>query len=275
MRYVLTLGLVLTVLLNLAACNSASADMLKEAASLGAVTYGTETQRGFLNDNIFHSELGEIHYSSYIPESYDGSEPYALFITLPGWEGLYFQGVGANMVEDFGPEAIGWNEKMIVISPQLSDWRETSARQTIALTELLLEIYNIDPDRVYLEGYSGGGETGSLVMGMRPELYTAYLMVSSQWDGDLEVLVQAKTPVYLVTGEQDSYYGSDSMKSTYTQLRALYEQQGLSDEEIDCLLVLDVKPQSYFADRGISDQHGGGMAIAKDEAIMGWLFDQS
>lgn len=272
MRYVLTLGLVLTVLLNLAACNSASADMRKEAASLGAVTYGTEIQRGFLNDNVYHSEQGEIHYSSYIPESYDGSEPYALFISLPGWEGLYFQGVGANMVEDFGPEAIGWNEKMIVISPQLSDWREASARQTIALTEYLLEAYNIDLDQVYLEGYSGGGETGSLVMGMHPELYTAYLMVSSQWDGDLEVLAQAKTPVYLVTGEQDSYYGSDSMKNAYTQLHALYEQQGFSDEEIDRLLVMDVKPQSCFADRGISDQHMGGMAIAKDEAIMGWLF---
>lgn len=274
MRYAMTLGLVLTVLLILAACGSASVDMRKEAASLGAVTYGTEMQRGFLNDNVCHSEQGEIHYSSYIPESYDGSEPYALFITLPGWEGLYFHGVGANMVEDFGPEAIGWNEKMIVISPQLSDWRETSARQTIALTELLLEIYNIDPDRVYLEGYSGGGETGSLVMGMRPELYTAYLMVSSQWDGDLEVLAQAKTPVYLVTGEQDSYYGSDSMKNAADELRTLYEQQGLSEEEINRLLVLDVKPQSYFADRGISDQHGGGMAIAKDEAIMGWLFGQ-
>ena len=168
------------------------------------------------------------------------------------------------MVEDFGPEAIGWNEKMIVISPQLSDWREASARQTIALTEYLLEAYNIDPEKIYLEGYSGGGETGSLVMGMRPELYTAYLMVSSQWDGDLEVLAQAKTPVYLVTGEQDSYYGSDSMKSAAAELRALYEKHGLPDEEIDRLLVLDVKPQSYFTDRGITDQHGGEMAIAKD-----------
>lgn len=275
MRYAMTLGLVLTVLLILATCGSASVDIQKETAALSAITYGTEIQRGFLNDNVYHSEQGEIHYSSYIPENYDGSEPYALFISLPGWEGLYFQGVGANMVEDFGPEAISWNEKMIVISPQLSDWRETSARQTIALTELLLETYNIDPGRVYLEGYSGGGETGSLVMGMRPELYTAHLMVSSQWDGDLEVLAQAKTPVYLVTGEQDSYYGSDSIKSTYTQLHALYEQQGLNDEEIDCLLVLDVKPQSYFTDRGFSDQHMGGMAIAKDEAIMGWLFGQS
>jgi predicted peptidase len=253
----------------LTGCAAASAE-----TDRASITCGTQTQRGFVNDNVYHSELGNIHYSSYIPDSYDGSEPYALFITLPGWEGLYFHGVGANMVEDFGPEAIGWNEKMIVISPQLNDWRETSARQTIALTEYLMEACNSDPDRVYLEGYSGGGETGSLVMGMRPELYTAYLMVSSQWDGDLGGLAREKTPVYLVTGEQDSYYGSDSMKNAAAQLSALYEKQGLNGEEIDRLLVLDVKPQSYFTDRGIYDQHGGGMLIAKDETIMGWLFSR-
>ena len=254
----------------LTGCAAASAE-----TDRASITCGTQTQRGFVNDNIYHSKLGDIHYSSYIPDSYDGSEPYALFITLPGWEGLYFHGVGANMVEDFGPEAIGWNEKMIVISPQLNDWRETSARQTIALTEYLMESYNIDPDRVYLEGYSGGGETGSLVMGMRPELYTAFLMVSSQWDGDLEILADARTPVYLATGEQDSYYGSDSMKNVAVQLRELYERQGLSDEEIDKLVVLDVKDQAYFTQRGYTDQHGGGMAFAKDEKIMGWLFDQT
>ena len=42
------------------------------------ITVGTQVQRGFLNDNILHTEeYGDIHYSSYIPESYDGSEPYA------------------------------------------------------------------------------------------------------------------------------------------------------------------------------------------------------
>lgn len=255
--------------LMLTGCATASAE-----PDRASITCGTQTQRGFVNDNIYHSKLGDIHYSSYIPDSYDGSEPYALFITLPGWEGLYFHGVGANMVEDFGPEAISWNEKMIVISPQLNDWRETSARQTIALTEYLMEAYNIDPDRVYLEGYSGGGETGSLVMGIRPELYTAFLMVSSQWDGNLETLANAGTPVYLATGEQDSYYGSDSMKNAAEQLRELYEQQGLSDEEIDKLVVLDVKDQEYFTQRGYTDQHGGGMAFAKDGKIIGWLFDK-
>lgn len=87
--------------------------------------------RGFLNGNTLHSEIGDIHYSSYIPEEYDGSRPYALFITLPGWEGLYFQGVGANMVEDFGTEAVRYNEEMIVLSAQLDDWGRR--QQTILL----------------------------------------------------------------------------------------------------------------------------------------------
>ena len=239
-----------------------------------AITVGTQTQRGSVNDNVYYSELGDIRYSSYIPDSYDGSEPYALFITLPGWEGLYFQGVGANMAEDFGPEAIQYNDKMIVLSPQLNDWGQTSADQTIALTEYFLEHYNIDPDRVYLHGMSGGGETGSLVMGTKPELYAAYLLTASKWDGDLEVLAAARTPVYLAIGEDDSYYGSGPLKSAYAELCGIYEEQGLTQDEMDQLVVLNVKPGSYFTERGFWDQHAGGQVFAYDEQIMGWLFRQ-
>lgn len=53
------------------------------------ITEGTEEYRGFLLDNVLHSETeGEIHYNVYIPDSYDGSRPFALFFTLPGYEGL-------------------------------------------------------------------------------------------------------------------------------------------------------------------------------------------
>ncbi len=58
-----------------------------------------QTYRGFSVDNVLHSGAnGDIHYNVYIPESYDGSKPYALFFTLPGYEGLYFQGVASNIV---------------------------------------------------------------------------------------------------------------------------------------------------------------------------------
>lgn len=257
-------------LAGLPGCGAEIKPLPDKPAPPDAITVGTQTQRGFVNDNVCHSELGDIHYSSYIPDSYDGSQPYALFLTLPGWEGLYFQGVGANMVEDFGPEAVQYNDKMIVLSPQLDDWGQTSADQTIALTEYFLAHYNIDPDRVYLHGMSGGGETGSLVMGTKPELYAAYLLTSSKWDGDLEVLAAARTPVYLAIGEDDSYYGSGPLKSAYAQLRELYEQKGLSEDEIDRLVVLDVRPGSYFTERGYQDQHAGGQSFAHDEQVMGW-----
>lgn len=241
-----------------------------------SVTEGTEEYRGFILDNVLHSESeGEIHYNLYVPESYDGSEPYALFFTLPGYEGLYFQGVGVNLYsEDFGFTAREYIPDMIIVAPQLEDWGEASADQTIALAEYFLANYNIDESRVYAEGYSGGGETMSRVMGKRPELFTVYLQCSSQWDGAYEPVVESRTPVYIVVGESDEYYGSGPSEEAYENLYGLYREAGLSDEEIRELLVLDIKDAEYFESQGMTNQHGGGNLFAADEEIMGWMFSR-
>ena len=240
------------------------------------VTEGTEEYRGFTLDNVLHSEThGDIHFNLYVPDSYDGEEPCAVFFTLPGYEGLYFQGVGENLYsENFGFEAQAYDPDMIIVAPQLSDWGETSADQTIALVEYFLANYNIDLDRVYGEGYSGGGETMSQVMGKRPELFAAYLQCSSQWDGDYEPVIESRTPVYFVIGESDEYYGSQPTQEAYDNLYELYRQEGLSDEEINQLLVLDIKDADYFESQGVTVQHGGGNIFAQDEEIMGWLFSK-
>ena len=239
------------------------------------VTEGTETYRGFRMDNVLHAPEGDIHYHIYIPDSYDGSEAYALFLTLPGYEGLYFQGVGENLYsERFAFEALNYNDRMIVAAPQLSDWGDTSAEQAIALTEYLLGRYNIDRERVYAEGYSGGGETMSRVMGMRPDLFTAYLQCSSQWDGAYEPVAEARVPVYFVIGEGDEYYGSEPSRQAYDRLYDLYTAAGLTEEEIGRLLVLDIKDADYFREGGAPSQHGGGNLFASDPEIMGWLFGQ-
>lgn len=158
------------------------------------------------------------------------------------------------------------------MAPQLNDWKETSARQTIALLEYFLEQYNIDREKVYGSGFSGGGETMSLVMGMRPELFSAYLQVSSQWDGDCEPAAAQRLPVYFAVGRNDEYYGAKPSEEAYDRFYALYEQEGLSKEEIDRLLVLDIKEHEYFTERNMTNEHGGGGLFAYDEEIMGWLF---
>lgn len=254
-----------------------SADNQSSSSKAYNVEQGTSKYRDFVLDNVLHSETeGDIHYNVYIPEDYDGTESYALFMTLPGYQGLYFQGVGQNvMTEEFGFMARDYIPKIIIVAPQLNDWQYTSARQTIALTEYFLDTYNIDRSRVYAEGYSGGGETMSRVMGMRPDLYTAYLQCSSQWDGNYTEVVKARVPVYFAIGEKDEYYGSEPSRNAYNAIHKLYEQEGLSNSEIDRLLVLDIKPTSYFSSEGISNQHGyGGYLFVRDKNIMGWLFGQ-
>lgn len=254
-----------------------SADNQSSSSKAYNVEQGTSKYRDFVLDNVLHSETeGDIHYNVYIPEDYDGTESYALFMTLPGYQGLYFQGVGQTvMTEEFGFMARDYIPKMIIVAPQLNDWQDTSARQTIALTEYFLDTYNIDRSRVYAEGYSGGGETMSRVMGMRPDLYTAYLQCSSQWDGNYTEVVKARVPVYFAIGEKDEYYGSEPSRNAYNAIHKLYEQEGLSNSEIDRLLVLDIKPTSYFSSEGISNQHGyGGYLFVRDKNIMGWLFGQ-
>lgn len=243
---------------------------------LGSVTEGTEVYRGFVVDNVLHSASeGDIHYNVYIPESYDGSTSYALYFTLPGYEGLYFQGVAANIrSEEFGFEAQNYNDKMIIVAPQLNDWGETSADQTIALVEYFLQQYNIDTSKVYGNGYSGGGETMSIVMGKRPDLFTAYLHVSSQWDGEYEPVVKRRLPIYFAIGRNDEYYGSAPTQDAYDTLYRSYEQQGMTKAQIDELLVLDIKENDYFAQRNAPNEHGGGGLFAYDEEIMGWLFSK-
>lgn len=277
------------VLLTLTGCHSAYAETAASEPKMETtavaqefkkqiddyVTEGMESYRDFVVDSVLHSDTaGDIHYCVFIPDEYDGSKAYSLYITLPGYQGLYFQGAAMNIrTEEFTFEAQKYHDNMIILAPQLEDWGETSARKTVALTEYFLNTYNIDREQVYISGYSGGGETLSLVLDSRPELYTAALMCSSQWDGGYKTVVRARTPVYFVIGESDEYYGSEPFRRAYQEIRRLYEEEGLSEPETDALAVLDVKPAAYFTDRGVTNQHGGGGRLfSRDRDIMGWLF---
>ena len=90
---------------------------------------------------------------------------------------------------------------MIVVSAQLTDWNEKSARQAIELTEYFIENFNVDTSRIYAAGYSAGGKTMSCAVSMRPDLYVAYLHVASQWDGDYDSVA---VYIYMADGD-DSY----------------------------------------------------------------------
>lgn len=250
----------------------------RHATAETQVTRGVEKYCGFVLDNVLHSEGGDdIHFNLYVPEGYTGRHEVALFVTLPGRQGLYYQGVGINLqTEDYAFEAQAYDKDMIVVAPQLMDNGETSARQTIALVEWLMSAYNIDQQRVFLEGYSDGGETLSIVMGLRPELFSRALLCSASWEGNMGVLAVAEVPVYMVIGEWDEFYGSEPVIEAASRLAEIYAAHGLSAEKIAELVTLDVKAEEYFIEAELGDpddQHGTGSALfCRDEQVMGWLF---
>lgn len=101
-----------------------------------------------------------------------------------------------------------------------------------------------------------------------------HIYVPDSYDGSEPYALYMILPVYFVIGENDEYYGSELTKETYEEMREEYEKQGLTGEQIDKLLVLDVKDHAYFTDGGVSVEHGGGILFAQDKNIMGWLFSQ-
>lgn len=243
-------------------------------STLGTLEAGSLSDRGFVVDEVLRdTPAGDVHFSLRVPDSYDGSRQCSLYVHCPGWEGLWFQGVGAHLVEDFAFVANDYVGDIIVATPQLDDWGEVSACKTIALTEWLAATYDVNPGRVYLSGYSGGGETVSIVLGLRPDLYRRALHLSSRWDGNVGALVAARVPVRIVIGESDDYYGSEPAILAHGEIRTAYLAEGFTQDEVDELVALDVRDAAYFEGQGYTDQHAGGAALfSHDKEIMGWLF---
>lgn len=174
-----------------------SATEKKEDLSVGSM---------LVAEQILTGADGDIHYSYYLPEDFDESKKYPMMVVMPGYDMMWFG-------EDSSGSNLNWSgflawteldEDMIVVSAQLTDWREKSARQAIELTEYFLDNFPVDVKRVYAAGYSAGGETMSQAVSMRPDLYAAYLHGASRWDGAFEPVAENGVAVYIFMAEMTS-----------------------------------------------------------------------
>ena len=179
-------------------------------------------------EQVLEGETGSIHYSYYLPAGYSEEESYPLVMTMPGYDMMWFgeDSSGSNL--NWGGFTCwnGLDEKMIVVSAQLTDWGETSARQANELTKYFIENFSVDTSRVYGAGYSAGGETMSRAVSMRPDFYAAYLHAASQWDGEYAPVAENGVAVYIFMAEGDEYYGSDRARAAYDGLYEAYRAAG-------------------------------------------------
>lgn len=241
-------------------------------------TEQSDIETGLVPEQVLEGETGTIHYSYYLPENYDPQKNYPLMMAMPGYDRMWFgeDSSGSNLSWD---GFLCWTERpeeMIVVSAQLTDWHETSARQAIELTEYFIDHFSVDQNRVYAAGYSAGGETMSQAVSMRPDLYAAYLHGASQWDGDYAPIAENGVAVYIFMAEHDEYYGSERAWDAYNSLRDAYIEAGWSEEQISEVLQIQTPDDEWFAQRGITgNYHGGGNAVFGEEDVLNWVLSHS
>lgn len=262
--------------------SSVSSGEMETEPDTGSAMPSTEEEQpletGIISEQILEGETGTIHYSYYLPENYDPQKEYPLMMTMPGYDRMWFgeDSSGSNLSWD---GFLCWTElpeEMIVVSAQLTDWHETSARQAIELTEYFIDHFSVDQNRVYAAGYSAGGETMSQAVSMRPDLYAAYLHGASQWDGDYAPIAENGVAVYIFMAEHDEYYGSERAWDAYNSLRDAYIEAGWSEEQISEVLQIQTPDDEWFAQRGITgNYHGGGNAVFGAEDVLNWVLSHS
>lgn len=76
-------------------------------------------------------------------------------------------------------------------------------------------------------------------------------------------------------GENDEYYGADKAREPYNSLYQKYVSEGLSDDEIDNLLVLDLRDNEYFVSHGFNNQHASGQLAGNDADIIKWMLSHT
>ena len=232
---------------------------------------------GITAEQIYTGENGDIHYSYYLPESYNGNKKFPMMVVMPGYDMMWFgeSSSGSNLNWSGFLSWTKLDTEMIVVSAQLADWHETSARQAVELTEYFIDNFAVDTNRVYAAGYSAGGETMSQAVSMRPDLYAAYLHGASQWDGTYDSVAENKVAVYIYMAESDEYYGSAKARSAYDNLHKAYENAGYSDSEIDSILRIETPDDAFFNEKGIYNYHGGANVVFDDPDNLNWIISHS
>ncbi len=232
--------------------------------------------KGIISEQILEGKEGAIHYSYYLPKNYNEDKSFPMMVVMPGYDMMWFG------EESFGTNLnwrgfLAWTElaeDIIVVSAQLTDWGEKSARQAVELTEYFLDHFSVDCGRVYAAGYSSGGETMSQAVAMRPDLYAAYLHGFSQWDGTFETVAENKVSVYIFIAENDEYYGSQKAKDAYQGLYKAYQSIGWTQVQIDEVLQIEIPNNEYFNSRGIYNYHEGGNILFEDQSILQWIVEK-
>ena len=109
-------------------------------------------------------------YDIHVPADYDGTEPYGLIAFINS--GNNGTTPGGNYVDELAEQRLIW-----VAPDEVGNAVDVTTRMGLAYLGTLraMELFNIDPSRVYAMGNSGGARSANMLAYQYPQLYTGVL----------------------------------------------------------------------------------------------------
>lgn len=164
--------------------------------------------------------VGMVRYTLDIPPGYDGSSPRPLVLALHyGYDGVAPEPfTGRGMIDAFRPGLAASNA--IVIAPDVvgGDW--TDSRNELAavwLTQSAIASYTVDKKKVFVTGFSMGGQGTWFIASRHLDLFTGALPVAAAPDGQG---ANWSIPVYVIHSTQDEVLSFDAAKRNADALKA-------------------------------------------------------
>jgi len=214
-----------------------------------------EPPKGFVpvQHEVSISRTVRLRYLLHLPEGYGNDDrrwPLLLYLHGGLGRGRDFAKMGWYPIIQMVSEGVSLS--LIVLAPQCPEGETwTDPDVLVAVLDEVLASYRVDPDRVYLVGYSMGGEGAWFLAYRHPEVFAAIAPMSG-YCNPLWATRLARLPVWAFHGAKDDLI---SVGATERMVAELRKEGG------------DVKV-SIDPERGHSPP-----SRAEHEALLAWLLE--
>lgn len=195
-------------------------------------------------------DLSRESYEVIVPRSYKKEVPHGLFIWISPNDKCALPADWEKVLAD---------RRLIFIGALRSgNNREVFSRMQLAITanDQMRQLYNIDPERVYVSGHSGGSRVASMLAVAYADMFSGavcfmgvnFFFPTQGKDGtlyearyiphpEIATLAQAESRIVLVTGDKD--FNQDNTKAIY--------EQGFQANDFKRVKLFDIPGQGHGA----------------------------
>lgn len=176
-------------------------------------------------------------YLIWLPEGYDDSREYPMIVSLHGTgptdytpEFVMQHGLPAVLAQDDQPAGFDF----VVLAPQGLDgvdwWSTGQPEEVNEIVEEVIGELSIDPDRVYLTGFSTGGQGAWHLATRYPDRYAAIVSVAGSGFRSSGDVTEAScglrsVPIWSLHGEDDLIAVHDIIHTEVSEWEALCDSQ--------------------------------------------------